>query len=77
MKIWIVFLRAMRAGGTGTLSRAELRALCEATGFADVRTRTASGRTPAAKTGTARNINTVARLLEAAGGCSIAMRLRS
>lgn len=43
MKTWIALLRAVNVGGTGKLAMAELRALCEAAGFGDVRTYIASG----------------------------------
>lgn len=43
MKTWIALLRAVNVGGTGKLPMAELRALCEAAGFGDVRTYIASG----------------------------------
>jgi len=40
---FIALLRAVNVGGTGKLPMAELRAMCEAEGFADVRTYIASG----------------------------------
>ncbi|RDE10475.1 DUF1697 domain-containing protein [Pelagibacterium lacus] len=40
---YAVLLRAVNVGGTGKLPMATLRALCEAAGFADVRTYIASG----------------------------------
>jgi uncharacterized protein (DUF1697 family) len=43
MKTWVALLRAVNVGGTGKLAMAELRALCERAGFADVRTYIASG----------------------------------
>ena len=43
MNTWIALLRAVNVGGTGKLPMAELRAMCEAIGFADVRTYIASG----------------------------------
>lgn len=43
MKTWIVLLRAVNVGGTGKLPMTDLRALCEAAGFQDVRTYIASG----------------------------------
>jgi uncharacterized protein (DUF1697 family) len=43
MSVWIALLRAVNVGGTGKLPMAELRAMCEALGFADVRTYIASG----------------------------------
>ncbi|MEO6518352.1 MAG: DUF1697 domain-containing protein [Pseudoxanthomonas sp.] len=38
-------MRAINAVGTGTLVKADLRRLCEAIGFAEMRTRIASGKT--------------------------------
>lgn len=43
MTTHIALLRAINVGGTGKLPMAELRALCEKAGFADVRTYIASG----------------------------------
>ncbi len=43
MTIWIALLRAVNVGGTGKLSMADLRSLCEAAGLTKVRTYIASG----------------------------------
>src|SRR6516164_4222319 len=43
MPVYIALLRAVNVGGTGKLPMAELRAMCEALGFARVRTYIASG----------------------------------
>ncbi len=43
MKTYIALLRAVNVGGTGKLPMAELKALCERLGFANVRTYIASG----------------------------------
>ena len=43
MNTYIALLRAVNVGGTGKLPMAELRAMCEAIGFEDVRTYIASG----------------------------------
>lgn len=43
MNTYIALLRAVNVGGTGKLPMAELRALCVAAGFGDVRTYIASG----------------------------------
>ena len=43
MHTYICLLRAVNVGGTGKLPMAELRAMCEAAGFADVQTYIASG----------------------------------
>lgn len=40
---YVGLLRAVNVGGTGKLPMADLRAMCEAAGFADVRTYIASG----------------------------------
>lgn len=43
MTVFIGLLRAVNVGGTGKLPMTELRAMCEAAGFAKVRTYIASG----------------------------------
>jgi uncharacterized protein (DUF1697 family) len=43
MHTWIALLRAVNVGGTGKLAMADLRALCEACGFARVATYIQSG----------------------------------
>lgn len=43
MTIFVALLRAVNVGGTGKLPMAELRAMCEAAGFARPRTYIASG----------------------------------
>lgn len=43
MGTYVALLRAVNVGGTGKLPMADLRAMCEAIGFADVRTYIASG----------------------------------
>ena len=43
MTLYVAFLRAVNVGGTGKLPMAELRGMCEALGFGDVRTYIASG----------------------------------
>ena len=43
MKTFVALLRAVNVGGTGRLPMAELRTMCEAAGFARVRTYIASG----------------------------------
>jgi uncharacterized protein (DUF1697 family) len=43
MPVYIALLRAVNVGGTGKLPMSELRAMCEALGFASVRTYIASG----------------------------------
>ena len=43
MKKYVALLRAVNVGGTGKLPMADLRAMCESIGFANVRTYIASG----------------------------------
>jgi hypothetical protein len=43
MHNYVALLRAVNVGGTGKLPMAELRAMCEQAGFAEARTRIASG----------------------------------
>ena len=43
MKTFVALLRAVNVGGTGKLPMSELKAMCEAAGFAEVRTFIASG----------------------------------
>jgi uncharacterized protein (DUF1697 family) len=41
--VYVALLRALNVGGTGTLPMAELKAVCEGLGFADVKTYIQSG----------------------------------
>ncbi|HEY0489493.1 MAG TPA: DUF1697 domain-containing protein, partial [Telluria sp.] len=43
MTTFIALLRAVNVGGTGKLPMTELKAMCEAAGFTNVRTYIASG----------------------------------
>ena len=43
MAVYVALLRAVNVGGTGSLPMAELKALCEELGFADVKTYIQSG----------------------------------
>ena len=43
MAVFVALLRAVNVGGTGTLTMAELKALCEEIGFTDVKTCIQSG----------------------------------
>jgi uncharacterized protein (DUF1697 family) len=43
MSVFIALLRAVNVGGTGKLPMTELKAMCEASGFTDVKTYIASG----------------------------------
>ena len=59
MQTYVALLRAVNVGGTGKLPMAELRALCEAAGFADVRTYIASGNVVLRSASTARQVQEV------------------
>ena len=63
MTSYACLLRAVNVGGTGKLPMAELRAMCEAAGFTDVRTYIASGNVVLRSASTARQVQAV---LEAA-----------
>lgn len=69
MHTCIGLLRAVNVGGTGKLPMADLRALCEAAGFTDVRTYIASGNVVLRSTSTARQVQATleAALAEYAG----------
>ncbi|APG83822.1 DUF1697 domain-containing protein [Sinorhizobium americanum] len=43
MPVYVALLRAVNVGGTGSLPMAELKAICEGLGFADVKTYIQSG----------------------------------
>lgn len=43
MSVFVALLRAVNVGGTGKLPMIELKAMCEASGFTDVKTYIASG----------------------------------
>ena len=43
MTVYVALLRAVNVGGTGKLAMSDLKAMCEASGFAKVRTYIASG----------------------------------
>ncbi|MBW9053686.1 DUF1697 domain-containing protein [Rhizobium mesosinicum] len=43
MAVYVALLRAVNVGGTGSLPMAELKAICEGLGFADVKTYIQSG----------------------------------
>ncbi|MDR0216893.1 MAG: DUF1697 domain-containing protein [Comamonas sp.] len=53
MPVYIALLRAVNVGGTGKLPMAELKAMCEAAGFEQVRTYIASGNVVFKASGTA------------------------
>ena len=56
MTSYACLLRAVNVGGTGKLPMAELRAMCEAAGFTDVRTYIASGNVVLRSASTARQV---------------------
>jgi len=56
MHTYIALLRAVNVGGTGKLPMAELRAMCDAIGFAQVRTYVVSGNVVFASASTARQV---------------------
>jgi len=56
MHTYIALLRAVNVGGTGKLPMAELRAMCEALGFTQVRTYIASGNVVFASASTAKQV---------------------
>ncbi|MEO6364880.1 MAG: DUF1697 domain-containing protein [Luteimonas sp.] len=69
MKTYIALLRAINVGGTGKLTMAELRTLCDACGFVDVRTYIASGNVVLRSASTAAQVKASleSRLAEHAG----------
>lgn len=56
MQTYIVLLRAVNVGGTGKLPMAELKAMCEACGFRQVRTYIASGNVVLCSAASARKV---------------------
>lgn len=56
MHTYIALLRAVNVGGTGKLKMADLRALCEAAGYREVRTYIQSGNVVLASPGTAAEV---------------------
>lgn len=78
MTTWIALLRAVNVGGTGKLPMADLRALCEAAGFDDVRTYIASGNVVfGSALAAARVKRTLEDALLAYGGKKLGVALRS
>jgi uncharacterized protein (DUF1697 family) len=69
MNTFIALLRAVNVGGTGKLPMADLRAMCEAAGFEQVRTYIASGNVILRSASTARQVKAAleARLAAYAG----------
>jgi uncharacterized protein (DUF1697 family) len=78
MPVYVALLRAVNVGGTGKLAMSKLKAMCAAEGFTEAETYIASGNVvfsarprrqrsrPGSRPGTARNMNTVAKLVELA-----------
>jgi uncharacterized protein (DUF1697 family) len=56
MTRWVALLRAVNVGGTGKLSMAELKTMCETAGFTDVRTYIASCNVVFGATGSERHV---------------------
>ena len=78
MKTYVALLRAVNVGGTGKLPMAELRALCEEAGFADVRTYIASGNVVLRSASTARQVQeTLEAALERHAGKPVGVLVRT
>ena len=78
MKTHICLLRAVNVGGTGKLPMAELRAMCEAAGFVDVRTYIASGNVVLRSASTAKEVQaTLAAILAEYAGKPVGVLVRS
>ena len=78
MTAWVALLRAVNVGGTGKLPMAELKALCEALGLAQVRTYIASGNVVFASDLTEGELKAmIEAALEAKYGKPIAVLVRS
>jgi uncharacterized protein (DUF1697 family) len=78
MHTYIALLRAVNVGGTGKLPMAELRAMCEAAGFAQVRTYIASGNVVFASASTAKQVKaTLEAALAAYAGKPVGVLLRT
>ena len=78
MHTHICLLRAVNVGGTGKLPMADLRAMCEAAGFVDVRTYIASGNVVLRSASTARQVQaTLEALLAEYAGKPVGVLVRS
>ena len=78
MTAWVALLRAVNVGGTGKLPMAELKALCEGLGLAQVRTYIASGNVVFASDLTEGELKAmIEAALEAKYGKPIAVLVRS
>jgi uncharacterized protein (DUF1697 family) len=78
MKVYIALLRAVNVGGTGKLPMAELKAMCEAAGFDQVRTYIASGNVVFAAKGSETQVKaTLEAKLEAYAGKKVGVLVRT
>ncbi|UNK48002.1 DUF1697 domain-containing protein [Lysobacter sp. S4-A87] len=78
MATFIALLRAVNVGGTGKLPMAELRAMCEALGFTNVRTYIASGNVVFDTTGTAAKAkSSLEAVLERYAGKPVGVAIRT
>jgi uncharacterized protein (DUF1697 family) len=75
---FVALLRAVNVGGTGKLAMADLRRLCEAAGFEDVRTYIASGNVVFGARGTTAEIKgALEQVLAAHAGRRIRVAVRT
>jgi uncharacterized protein (DUF1697 family) len=78
MKTYVALLRAVNVGGTGKLPMAELKAMCEAAGFTQVRTYIASGNVVFAAKGTEAQVKAALEAkLEAYAGKKVGVLVRT
>jgi uncharacterized protein (DUF1697 family) len=78
MTHYVALLRAVNVGGTGKLPKAELRAMCESLGFANVRTYIASGNVVFASKLTEKAVKTkLERALETYAGKPVGVLIRT
>jgi len=78
MHTYLCLLRAVNVGGTGKLPMADLRAMCEAEGFTDVRTYIASGNVVLRSASTARQVQaTLEAALSQYAGKPVAVLVRT
>jgi uncharacterized protein (DUF1697 family) len=78
MKRYVALLRAVNVGGTGKLPMAELRAMFESLGFADVRTYIASGNVVFASKLSEKTVKTkLERALETYAGKPVGVLIRT
>ena len=78
MTAYVALLRAVNVGGTGKLPMTELKAMCEAVGFRDVRTYIASGNVVFEAEGDEAQVKTALEArLEAFAGKKVGVLVRS